>query len=45
LSLLRNNLGDSHWWKKVKPLERHSELAVNLSWAMSIFLFKTFNKK
>ena len=49
LASLRNKLWDSHWqWiKKIKPAERHSELAVNLSGTMAIFLLKTFeeNKK
>ncbi|MCG2419361.1 abortive infection family protein [Aequorivita sp. F47161] len=46
LGALRNKLGDAHGKSKnsVKPLERHSELAVNLAGAMTIFLFKTFKE-
>ncbi len=46
LGALRNKLGDAHGKSKksVKPLERHSELAVNLAGSMAIFLFKTFKK-
>ncbi len=46
LGALRNKLGDAHGKSKksVKPLERHSELAVNLAGSMAIFLFKTFKE-
>lgn len=44
LGNLRNKLGDSHGksTKAIKPKNRHSELAVNLSGAMAIFLYKTY---
>lgn len=44
LGALRNKLGDAHGKSKnkVKPSERHSELAVNLAGSMAIFLFKTY---
>lgn len=46
LGALRNKLGDAHGKSKrsIKPSERHSELAVNLSGAVSVFLFKTFKE-
>ena len=46
LGALRNKLGDAHGKSKksIKPLERHSELAVNLAGSMAIFLFKTFKE-
>ncbi len=46
LGALRNKLGDAHGKSKksVKPLERHSELAVNLAGSIAIFLFKTFQE-
>ncbi|HJE03034.1 MAG TPA: abortive infection family protein, partial [Aliarcobacter thereius] len=46
LGQMRNKLGDSHGTDglKVKPKERHSELAVNLAGSMAIFLFKTFKE-
>jgi len=46
LGALRNKLGDAHGKSKrnVKPLARHSELAVNLAGSMAIFLFKTFKE-
>lgn len=44
LGMLRNKLGDAHGSgkTKVRPKERHSELAVNLAGAMTLFLIKTF---
>jgi len=44
---LRNKLGDSHGSSKtnIKPQERHSELAVNMSGSMAIFLLKTFKEQ
>jgi hypothetical protein len=44
LGSMRNKLGDAHGKSKrrIKPSERHSELAVNLAGSMAIFLFKTF---
>jgi len=41
---MRNKLGDAHGVtkQKVKPQERHSELAVNLEGSMAIFLYKTY---
>lgn len=46
LGSLRNKLGDAHGKSKnnVKPLERHSELAVNLAGAMAMFLYRTFKE-
>lgn len=46
LGAMRNKLGDSHGStkNKIKPKERHSELAVNLAGSMSIFLFKTYKE-
>lgn len=46
LGSMRNKLGDSHGKPKgmITLKERHSELAVNLSGAMAIFLFKTFKE-
>ena len=43
LGSLRNKLGDAHGQGKarVKPLERHAKLAVNLAGAMSVFLIET----
>lgn len=43
LGTLRNKLGDAHGGNKdkAKPTERHSELAVNMSGSMAIFLYKT----
>ena len=47
LGSLRNKLGDAHGKGSnfVKPKSRHSELAVNLSGAMAIFLYKTHLEK
>jgi hypothetical protein len=47
LGNLRNNLGDAHGTVKgvVKPAARHSELAVNLSGSMALFLIQTFEHK
>ena len=43
LGTLRNKLGDAHGnaRKKVKPLARHAELAINLAGSMCIFLIET----
>jgi hypothetical protein len=40
-------LGDAHGTikSKIKPAERHSELAVNLAGTMAIFIFKTYQEK
>lgn len=47
LCSLRNKLGDAHGKGKikVKPKERHSELAVNLSGTITLFLYKTFKEQ
>ena len=44
LASLRNEFGDSHGKgsKVYKPKTRHSELAINLSYSMCIFLVETF---
>lgn len=44
LGEIRNKLGDSHGSGKgkIKPKERHSELAVNLAGSMAIFIYKTY---
>lgn len=41
---LRNKMSDAHgkWLKYVKPWKRHAELAVNLAWSLSSFLYKTY---
>jgi len=46
LGVLRNKLGDAHGTgkNKVKPKERHAELAVNLAGAMALFLIKTYRE-
>jgi len=46
LGAMRNKLGDAHGTVKsaIKPKERHSELAVNLSGSMAIFLYKTYKE-
>lgn len=46
LGALRNKLGDAHGKSKsrVKPSDRHSELAVNMAGAIAIFLFRTFKE-
>jgi hypothetical protein len=46
LGSLRNKLGDSHGTNglKIKPKERHSELAVNLAGTMAIFIYKTYQE-
>ncbi|WP_345973578.1 abortive infection family protein [Sulfurimonas diazotrophicus] len=46
LGTLRNKLGDAHGSTKtkVKPLERHGELAVNMAGSMAIFLYKTYTE-
>ncbi len=46
LGALRNKLGDAHGTtlKTIKPLSRHSELAVNLAGSMSIFIYRTFKE-
>jgi len=43
---MRNKLGDAHDGvkTKVRPKERHSELAVNLAGSMAIFLFKMYQE-
>ena len=47
LSELRNKLGDAHGRasKNMKPLERHSELAVNLAGTMAMFIFRTYRER
>lgn len=45
LGSLRNKLGDAHGkspTNNYKPKERHSELAVNLSGTLALFIYKTF---
>lgn len=44
LGEVRNKLGDSHGSGKgkVKPKERHSELAVNLAGSIAVFIYKTY---
>jgi len=39
-----NKLGDSHGSgkTKIKPKEKHSELAVNLAGSMAIFIYKIY---
>ncbi len=46
LGAMRNKLGDAHGVvkTKVKPKERHSELAVNLAGSMAIFIYKTYKE-
>lgn len=46
LGALRNKLGDAHGKSKrsIKPSERHSEFAVNLAGAMTVFLYRTFKE-
>lgn len=46
LGSLRNKLGDSHGSgkTKIKPKERHSELAVNLAGSMATFIYKTYKE-
>lgn len=46
LGAMRNKLGDAHGAtkSKIKPQERHSELAVNLAGSITIFLFKTYKE-
>lgn len=46
LGALRNKLCDAHGKSKirVKPSDRHSELAVNLAGAIAMFLFRTFKE-
>ena len=46
LGTMRNKLGDAHGSRKaaVKPSVRHSEFAVNLAGATSMFLYKTFKE-
>lgn len=46
LGALRNKLGDAHGKSKksVKPSERHSEFAVNIAGAVTIFLYRTFKE-
>jgi len=47
LSAMRNKLGDAHGGTKlkVKPKERHGELAVNLAGTISVFIYKTYKEK
>jgi hypothetical protein len=47
LASLRNRLGDAHGHgkKRIRPKERHSELAVNLAGTMALFLFKSYQEK
>lgn len=47
LGAMRNKLGDAHGSvkSKIKPSERHSELAVNLAGTMAIFILKTYQEK
>lgn len=46
LGAMRNKLGDAHGATKlkVKPKERHGELAVNLAGTMAIFIYKTYKE-
>jgi len=46
LGAMRNKLGDAHGAtkSKIKPQERHSELAVNLAGSMATFLYKTYKE-
>ncbi len=46
LGAMRNKLGDAHGATKlkIKPKERHSELAVNLAGTMALFLYKTYKE-
>ena len=47
LGALRNKLSDSHGKKvtQIKPSQRHAELAVNLSGALTTFLLETYEFK
>ena len=47
LASLRNQLGDAHGKSKIhyKPLERHSEFAVNLSGSVALFLYRTYDEQ
>lgn len=46
LGTLRNKISDSHGIgsARVKPKERHSELAVNLAGSMALFVYKTYKE-
>lgn len=46
LGAMRNKLGDAHGAvkTKVRPEERHSELAVNLAGSMAVFMYKTYQE-
>lgn len=46
LGTLRNKMSDSHGIgsARVKPKERHSELAVNLAGSMALFIYKTYKE-
>lgn len=46
LGAMRNKLGDAHGGvkTKVRPKERHSELAVNLAGSIAIFIYKTYQE-
>ena len=47
LGSLRNRLGDAHGQGRnnIKPAPRHSELAVNLSGSMALYLIETYKSK
>ncbi|MGD9107891.1 MAG: abortive infection family protein [Gammaproteobacteria bacterium] len=44
LGNVRNELGDAHH-RKIKPLRRHAELAVNMAGSMAKFLFQTLEDR
>ncbi|MFC4892245.1 abortive infection family protein [Pseudofrancisella aestuarii] len=46
LGTLRNKISDSHGigLARVKPKERHSELAVNIAGSMALFIYKTYKE-
>lgn len=47
LGAMKNKLGDAHGAtkSKIKPKERHGELAVNLAGTMALFIYKTYIEK
>lgn len=47
LGAMRNKLGDAHGVTKtkIKPKERHGELAVNLAGSMALFIYKTYKER
>ncbi len=47
LGAMRNKLGDAHGATKtkIKPKERHGELAVNLAGSMALFIYKTYKER